>query len=98
MFELARKGILLGIGVIDLTREKAETFVDELVKRGELAQEKRRGAIEELLKGAEEQEKQLTERVRTAVERTVAELGLATKADLEGIEKRLAKLGKRITK
>jgi len=98
MFELVRKGILLGIGALDLTRERAETFVDELVKRGELAQKERGMAVEELLKGGEEREKRLTERVRKIVEKTVAELGLPTKGNLEKIEKKLESLEKRTSK
>jgi len=98
MFELARKGILLGIGVIDLTREAVETFVDELIRRGELAQEKRKLAIGELLRGAKEQEKRLTERIRAVVERAVTELGLPTEEDLKKIEQRLAELEKKISK
>jgi len=98
MLELVRKSILFGIGALDLTRERVETFVDELIKRGELAQRERGVAVEELLKGAEEQEKRLTERVRTVVEKTVTELGLPAKGDLEKIEKKLESLEKRTSK
>ncbi|RKY86229.1 polyhydroxyalkanoate synthesis regulator, partial [candidate division KSB1 bacterium] len=57
MFELLKKGVLLGLGAVTLTKEKAEELVDELIKKGELAREERATAIDEFLKKAEEEEK-----------------------------------------
>jgi len=96
MIDLVKKGILLGLGAAELTREKAETLVDELIKRGELAQKERTSAIEELFDHARRAQDELLGRVRGAVERTVAELGLPTKADLAKLEERLAALEKKL--
>ena len=38
MFELMRKLMLAGVGAFALSRDEAETFLDRLVERGELAQ------------------------------------------------------------
>ena len=96
MIDLVKKGILLGLGAAELTREKVETLVDELIRRGELAQKERKVAVEELLEGARRAQDELFKRVRGVVERTVTELGLPTKADLTKLEERLAALEKKI--
>ncbi|HIC95213.1 TPA: polyhydroxyalkanoate synthesis regulator [Candidatus Bipolaricaulota bacterium] len=92
MIELVRRGFFLGLGALDLSRERAETLVNELVRRGELKHQERKGTIDELLRGAERAE----ERLRKAVEQAVAALGLPTKADLARLEERLAALEKKI--
>ena len=35
--DIIRRAVLLGLGVISLTKEKAEDMVDDLIKRGEVA-------------------------------------------------------------
>lgn len=92
MMELLKQGLLLGLGALDLTKERVGAFVDQLIQRGELAQQERKATIDELLGVA----KRAHERLRTVVERTVAELGLPTKADIAEIERRLADLEKKI--
>lgn len=96
MIDLVKKGLLLGLGAAEITREKVEGFVDQLVKRGELAREERGSAVEQLLVGARRAQDELLQRVRGVVERTVAELGLPTKADMESLEERLAALEKKL--
>ena len=41
MLDLLRKTYLAGLGLTTLTREKMEELVDELVKRGEVAEKDR---------------------------------------------------------
>ncbi len=38
MLKLLKKGSLIGLGLASLTREKVEELVDELVRRGEIAE------------------------------------------------------------
>ncbi len=96
MIDLVKKGFLLGLGAAELTREKVETLVDELIQRGELAQKERRAAIEELLEGGRKAQDELFKRVRATVERAIGELGLPTKADMAKIEERLAALEQKV--
>ena len=98
MLELVKKGMLLGLGALDLTRDRVETLVDELIRRGELAQEKRKVAIDELLESVHRAQKGLMKRVKPMVERAIAELGLPTKADLQRLEERLSALEEKLGK
>jgi len=96
MFEHSRKAILLGLGALELSREKVESFVDELLKRGEVAAKERAATIEEFLKIAEEEESKALEKIATTLGDVLAELGLPTKEDLQAIERRLERIERRL--
>ena len=96
MLEHSRKAILLGLGALELTREKVESFVDELVKRGEASVKEKSGLVDELLKAAEEEEKKVMEKINSALREVISEFGLATKEDLQAIERRLAHIEGRL--
>lgn len=94
MFDLFKKGVLMGLGAITITKEKAEQIVDELVKKGELAKDERSKAIQDLLKKADEQEKILIDKVSAEVNKAIEKLGVPTKKDLERLEKKIDELKK----
>jgi|UniRef100_A0A7C5KCB2 polyhydroxyalkanoate synthesis regulator phasin len=93
--DLISKALLMGLGVVDITREKAERLIDDLVKRGEVASEERYKMIDKLLKQVDEQEKRLMQIVSETVKKTVSEMGLPTKDDMEKILKRLDDIEKK---
>jgi len=95
MFDLFKKSVLMGLGAITITKEKAEQIVDELVKKGELAKDERSKAIQDLLKKAEEQEKILIDKVSAEVNRAIEKLGIPTKKDIERLEKKIDELQKK---
>jgi len=98
MFDLMKKGVLMGLGAITLTKERAEAMVDELVKKGELAKEERGSAITELLEKAEQEQKFLHDMIAAEVKKITEELGLATKNDLKSLGKKIDDLSKKISK
>ena len=95
--EIIRKAMLLGLGALSLTKEKAEEVIDELIKRGEVSKEERFKMVDKLLKEAEKQEEELTGKINETVQKVITKMGLATKKDLEDISKRLEEIEKRIS-
>jgi polyhydroxyalkanoate synthesis regulator phasin len=100
--DIIRKTMLLGLGLITLTKDKAEGVVDDLVKRGEVASEDKYKAIDSLLKEAEKQQDELNRKLTGSVHKVVADLGLPTKKDfdeilraLKSIEDKLASLNEK---
>lgn len=93
---MIKKAMLLGIGLIGLTKEKAEEIVDDLIKRGEVSREERFKMVDKLLREAEKKEEALTGKINEIVQKTITQVGLASKKDLEAISKRLAEIEKRI--
>ncbi len=86
-----KKLLLAGIGSLAAGYEKAEEIVDELVKKGELAVNDGKELNEELKKKirskGEEADKHLKE--------VISGMGLATKAELEELKKRVEALENR---
>ena len=95
--DIIRKAVLLGLGAISLTKDKAEELVDDLIKRGEIAGGERFKAVDNLLKEAENQEKELERRISATVQKVVADMGLPTKKDLEEIAGTLKNIERKIS-
>ena len=64
MKDLIRKSLLFGIGVLDITREKAEIAVNELVKRGALSTSEGRQVVAEVLKESAKTRKRIEAMVK----------------------------------
>lgn len=95
--DMIKKAVLFGLGVMNLTREKAQDVVDDLIKRGEVSKDERFPMVDKLLKEAEKQEAELTAKINERVQKVIAQMGLATKDTQEDILKRLEEIEKRIS-
>lgn len=94
MLDLFKKAVLMGLGVITLTKEKVEQIVDELIKKGELKEDERSKAVHDLLAKIEEQEKVLSEKVGSIVKNTLEKLDIPSRKDIEKLEKKIDELKK----
>lgn len=72
-----------------MTRAEAERRVQELVRRGELAQERFQAAVDELLERSRSAADDLRGVVRSEIHRQMRALGLVTREDLERLEARI---------
>jgi len=93
-----KKSVLFGLGVFDLTREKAEKIVDEMIKRGEMSQSDKAKAVKELLKGHEERMKKLKTKIDESVEKVTAKVKGKEKEELAKLHKKIDELTKVIEK
>ncbi len=96
MEDFFKKTIHFGLGLFDYTKEKVETLVEEMVKRGELNQQDSSQAVEELWEKAEKEQSAFWDRVKTYINDLVDEMPLVRRADLKALEERLAVLEKRV--
>ena len=95
MFETLDKLILAGLGAISMTRERAEKIFDEYVSRGQVEKEKRSGFVKELMEHAEKTRNDLEKLVSDQVQKTVKQLNLATREDIEQVKAKLEQLLKK---
>lgn len=96
MEDFFRKAKQFGLGVWDFTREKVEAVVEEMIRRGELSQQEKSGAVAQILEKAQAEQEAVKEKINQAVAQALAGLGLARAADLEALEKRVAALEERL--
>jgi polyhydroxyalkanoate synthesis repressor PhaR len=93
-----KKSLLFGLGVFDLTKEKAEKMVDEMIKRGEMSQSDKAKAVKELLKGHEERMKKLKTKIDERVEKITEKVRGKEKDELAKLHKKLDDLTKMVDK
>lgn len=93
-----KKSVLFGLGVFDLTKEKAEKMVDEMIKRGEMSQSDKAKAVKELLKGHDERMKKLKTKIDERVETITAKVRGKEKEELTKLHKKLDDLTKVVEK
>jgi polyhydroxyalkanoate synthesis regulator phasin len=92
MFETLDKVLLAGLGALSMTRERAEKIFDEYVQRGEAERGNRGGFVKDLMDNAEKARKELEKLISEQVKAAIVKLDLATKEDVQRLEKKLDEL------
>ncbi len=95
MEQLLRKLILSGIGVLALTQEKIEELVDDLAKKGEIAWGEKEGLLAELIEKGKKQREEVERKIKKRVEEVISQINIATKKDVERLEKKIDELKKK---
>ena len=84
-----RKYLEAGMAFTQTTRARAEEIVGNLVRAGELQTEQTQQQVQDLVDRSRENTERLVKVVRTEVIGQLGSLGLATKADLAKLERKL---------
>lgn len=63
MLEILEKIILAGVGLVSMTKEKAEELVDTLIKKGQVKARDRNAILSKLLKGTKKFDKDLEKKM-----------------------------------
>jgi polyhydroxyalkanoate synthesis regulator phasin len=87
-----RRVALFTSGVAELTRHRAEQIVRDLVQRGDVRREQASAAVREIMEASRQSRQELIKFVRGEIQAQVASLGVASKRDLERLERRIARL------
>ena len=88
MKSLLEKGFLAGIGLLSMTREKAEKVIDELSHEGELQKSEAKQWIDQLSDRGEEERQALRKLIRDELKKVLDDMGLATKEDIQKLMKK----------
>ena len=83
MKTLLEKGFLAGIGLLSMTREKAQKLMEELTHEGEVQKNEVKEWVDQLSSRGEEERQALRKLVRDEVKKVLDEMGLATKEDIQ---------------
>lgn len=90
MEDFWRKARSFGLGLWDFTKEKVDAVVDEMIKRGELGQQERAGAVQQLLERARKEQEAFQEKLAGLIRQVLSDMGVVRAADLQALEKRVA--------
>jgi polyhydroxyalkanoate synthesis regulator phasin len=83
MTTLLEKGFLAGIGLLSMTREKAQKLIDELSHEGEVQKNEVKQWVDQLSDRGEEERLALRKLIRDELKKVLDEMGLATKEDIQ---------------
>ena len=64
MFEILGKIVLAGVGLANLTKEKAESLVDTLIKKGQIQAKDKKAVLSRLLKGTKKMDRDLEKKMK----------------------------------
>jgi polyhydroxyalkanoate synthesis regulator phasin len=88
-----RRALETGMEFTELRRSQARQLASELVAQGQLARDQVSGAVDEIVEISRRRSDAFRSVVRNEVQRQLGTLGIATKADLAALERKLMKAG-----
>jgi polyhydroxyalkanoate synthesis regulator phasin len=92
MRDEVKRVALFGSGVAELTKQRAERIVKDLVGAGDVRKSQAAAVVKDLLESSRENRKELMRFVSVEVQAQMESLGFATKRDLERMERRITRL------
>lgn len=95
--DLLKRSLDLGMAFTELTRARAERIVKDLVRSGEVQRERAQESVEELLERSRKNTQAAADLVRRELATQMTRLGLATKADVARVERKVDALAGRTT-
>ncbi|HOL00560.1 MAG TPA: phasin family protein [Paludibacteraceae bacterium] len=98
MSEIIKNAVLAGIGLISLTREKAEEFAKELIKKGELSENEKAKFVKDVLEQSEKSKREIEEKIEKTVETVMAKMNIPSKKEFEELKKKVEELSQLLNK
>jgi len=92
MARLIEKSLLLGLGVLTLTRDKVVQFVDRLIEEGEVRPEEAPSSVDKLVTRGEEEREELRKLVRQELDRVLP----TSRQDIEELNSKMDDLAAQI--
>jgi polyhydroxyalkanoate synthesis regulator phasin len=86
------KSLLLGLGVLTLTRDRAVQFVNRMVEEGEVKLEEAPGVIDKLVDRGKEEREELRKLVREELDKVRSHAPLVSRKDFEELNRKIDEL------
>jgi polyhydroxyalkanoate synthesis regulator phasin len=87
-----RRMALFTSGLAEMTRNRAEDLVRSWTHSGDVRREQVEGLVRDLLEWSAQNRKELTAFVRTEIQAQLSALGVASRRDVERLERRLDRI------
>lgn len=90
--QLIEKSFLMGIGVLEMGREKSSELAEELIERGKMSKSDAKEVAEKIGDIAEKQQEVMRSAVSKETDRAMKTAGMATKADVDELRSEMAEI------
>ena len=95
MSEIIKKIGLAGLGLLSITKTKAQEIANELVKKGEVSKIEGAKLVKDLLKKTEENKKILEKKIEKVIRNTMKKLDIPTRREVNEVKRKINQLSKR---
>jgi len=89
---LVERAFLMGLGVMEMTRERVTSMTNDLVERGKMSESEAKKVADRIGEMATEQQESARKTVDKESDRFLRATGVATKEDVEGLRAEVAEL------
>ena len=89
---LVERAFLMGLGVLDITRERVNTLTNDMVERGKMSDSEAKRVADRMTEMASEQQEYIRKTVDTETDRFLKASGVATREDVEELKAEIAEL------
>ena len=89
---IVEKAFLLGLGVLETTREKTEELANDLIEKGRVSKGDAKKVADRISEIAEEQQAAMRKTVAAETEKAIKASGGVTRADYEALQAQIAEL------
>lgn len=96
MMSSIRKLLLASLGLVDLTKEKAEQVVADLVERGEMTSQEGEDFLAELFQRVDTEKDQMLHRIQKESRKLMFGMGVASKEEVQELRLRVDRLEDRL--
>jgi polyhydroxyalkanoate synthesis regulator phasin len=96
MVATARKILMASIGAVTLAQEEIETFINQLVERGEVAERDGRRLLSDVMERRKNQVKEVESDLEARIEDVLSRLNVPTKADIEALGSKIMSLTRKV--
>ncbi|MFP4037712.1 MAG: phasin family protein [Desulfobacteraceae bacterium] len=91
-----KKGFLAGLGAVLLTRDKIDRVVENLVSEAKINREEAEKLRDDLIDAGEKQWSDMEKRILDIVKKSVDQIDIARKSEVEELRSRVVNLEKRL--
>ena len=88
--------INMGIGMFSLTRERAQSYIDEMVERGEIKREDAKDSVDQIIRKGEEQRAEFSQAMQDEFDKWRSKFGVVTRAEYDELLKKIKDLEARL--
>ncbi|ACL69974.1 phasin family protein [Halothermothrix orenii] len=92
MTSILKEILLSGLGILVITKEKAEKMINKLIEQGDLSREEGRELLDEFIDKTRERTRNLKNLISEEVENKLSRAGFVTRSELKELENEILKL------
>ena len=96
--EFVKRSVLVGVGAIAITKEKAEEIANELVKNAKISKKQGKELVKDLMEKAEKEKESLNSKIEGTIQKVMKRMNTPTKEEFRKLNQKVENITKQIDK